>query len=147
MGFRAGLIQSLWHVASFIISFWYIKEFDHSRSRNTFHSERACVCRRRMRCESFSVCEELNYVSVHKSFIIWDSLNRAINKTHPITSSNKTCHKQSAPTLFPNQSRASVAPFLFFIKKKIQNQIHWLFFWICMWVSFARNCRPLKTVA
>jgi len=64
------------------------------------------------------MCEDLNYVTVHKSFITWNSLNRAINKTHPITSSNKTCHKQSAPTLFSNQPWGSVASFLFYIEIK-----------------------------
>ncbi len=117
MEFRTGLIQSLWHVASFIISFWYRKELDHSWNRNTFYSEYTQTLHVMW---SFSMCEELNYVSVHKSFIIWDSQNRAINKTHPITSSNKTCHKQSAPTLFPNQPWWSMAAFLFFIEKRGQ---------------------------
>ncbi len=92
-------------VASFIISFWYRKELDHSWNRNTFYSEYTQTLHVMW---SFSMCEELNYVSVHKSFIIWDSRNRAINKTHPITSSNKTCHKQSAPTLFPNHQLSSL---------------------------------------
>lgn len=64
------------------------------------------------------VCEALNYVRAHKSFIIRDSLNRAINKTHPITSFNKTCRKQLAPTLFPNQPWGAVDSFLSLIKKK-----------------------------